>query len=184
VAFEGQGVLFLGADGAGKSTAAAEMCLRHGAQMLADDAASLDVGDEAARVVPSEEDHWLTAQSRTALDVPHPAGESKDEKHELPASRVARDPCALALIVFLRFDPAATGAVVRRPRGSDAARWLLEAVIRFDVEDGAARRRELQQLTTMYESAIVLEVVRPSVSPGGVASFVVDALKKQGKNAR
>jgi hypothetical protein len=178
VAIEERAVLFLGGDGAGKSTAAAEMCAHHGARLLADDAAALELSGPRVEVVPSEEDHWLTPQSRAALGIANREGRESDEKYEVHAPRVAEERAPLALVVFLRFDPSLTGAVVRRPEGGDAARWLLEAVIRFDIEDGAARRRELQQLMTLYAGASFLEIARPSASPGGVAPFVLRALKK------
>jgi hypothetical protein len=174
----GRGVLFLGADGAGKSTAAAEMCVHHGALLLADDAASLQVDGSSVTLLPSELDHWLTPASRVALGIPHPDG-AADEKRELRAARVAAAPVRLALTIALRFDPLASQVVVRRPRGSEGARWLLEAAIRFDVEDGAARRRELEQLMTVYQTAPFLEVVRPSRAPHGVAAQVLDALKQE-----
>src|ERR1700690_1964968 len=44
VAIGGRAILFIGQSGAGKSTAAAEMCLGSRAQLLADDIASLNVG--------------------------------------------------------------------------------------------------------------------------------------------
>jgi hypothetical protein len=176
VAVEGRAVLFLGSDGAGKSTAAAEMCLLHGAEMFADDAALLDVGPGGVTLVPSEDDHWLTSDSCRALGVDTGQGESVHGKRDLRAPSVAREPQPLALVVILRFDPSVTVASVQPLRGSDAARWLLEAVIRFDVEDGAARRRELEQLTAVYESAPFLDLVRPMRTPVGVAGFVIDAL--------
>jgi hypothetical protein len=177
VALEGRGVLFLGSDGAGKSTAAAEMCVHHGGLLLADDAASLQVDGDVVTLLPSESEHWLTPASRDALRVPHPAG-GEEEKRELQAARVATSAVPLALTVALRFDPSASGPTVRRPRGGDGARWLLEAAIRFDLEDGAARRRELEQLMTVYQGAPFLEIVRPTHKPGGVAAFVLSALKQ------
>jgi hypothetical protein len=176
VVFEGRAVLFLGSSGAGKSTAAAEMCLHHGAYMLADDAAALDVGSGGVHVVPCEEDHWLTSESCLALGMANRPRKDSSYKCDLRASHVARQPSRLGLVVALRFDVSATAPVLRPVRGSDAGRVLLEASIRFDVEDGAARGRELEQLTTVYDSAPLLELVRPLHLPGGVAAFVIDAL--------
>jgi hypothetical protein len=176
VAIDARAVLFLGADGAGKSTAAAEMCFGHGAHLFADDAASFEVGPAGAYLVHSEEDHWLTRESRTALGIPHPPGAAGGEKRDLHATNVAREPCPLALVVALRFDPSVAAPAMRSLRGVDAARLLLESAIRFDVDDGAARGRELEQLTTVYKSAPFLELVRPVCEPGGVAAFVLDAL--------
>jgi hypothetical protein len=181
VAVDGRGVLFLGADGAGKSTAAAEMCRRHGAQMFADDAACLEVGEASVSLVPCEGDHWLTHASRLALGLPHPRGAASRDKRDVRASNVGREPCPLALVVFLRFNSAVEAAELRPLRGREAARLLLEAVIRFDLEDGAARGRELEQLTTVYNCAAFFELMRPLRDPGGVASFVSHALR--GRNS-
>jgi hypothetical protein len=178
VAVEGHAVLFLGSDGAGKSTAAAEMCLGQGARMFADDAASLQVGPAGVDVVPFEEDHWLTRASCRALGIPPRRGAARGDKRELRASKVASDPCPLTLVVALRFDPSVKSAHLRPLRGIDAARLLLEAVIRFDVEDGEARGRELEQLMTVYNRTPFFELVRPLRAPGGVAAYVLDALAK------
>ncbi len=177
VALAGRAVLFLGSNGAGKSTAAAELCLGHGAQMFADDAASIDIGPAGVHVLPSEEDHWLTPESRLALGVPHPAG-AHDEKREFRSPTVAAERSPLALLVALRFDPDAKEATVRPVRGTEAARWLLEAAFRFDVEDAVARGRELDQLLAIHRSAHFIEVTRPSHAPGRVAGLVMGALDR------
>jgi hypothetical protein len=169
-------VLFVGLSGAGKSTAAAEMCFGHGAQLLADDATSLEVAPSGVFVLPSEEEHWLTHHSRTALGIAPSPDEAGLEKRNLAAPKVARRPYPLALVVALRFDPSISRAVLRPLRGGDAARLMLEAAIRFDVEDGEARCRELEQLTTIYRCAPFFELARPVIAPGGVAAFIHDAL--------
>ncbi len=177
VALGGRAVVFIGQDGAGKSTAAAEMCLTHGAQIFADDAVSLEVSARGIRVLPAERDHWLTRESCLALGIAIRAGEATDDKTALPASNVAREPCSLALVVALHFDPSVTRAVLRPLRGVDAARMLLEAAIRFDVDDASARKRELEQITSIYHHAAFFDLVRPSRNPGCVASLVIRALE-------
>jgi hypothetical protein len=177
VAIGGRAVLFLGADGAGKSTAAAELCLRHGAHMLADDAASLDVASMGGVfVLPREGDHWLTHESRIALGITRPRSGAKREKRALHAMNIAGEPSPLALVVTLRFDPSAREPALRTLSGGDAARLLLNAAARFDVEDIEARRREFEQVTTVYRCAPFLELVRPLRAPGGVAALVISAL--------
>jgi hypothetical protein len=176
VSIGGRAVLFLGSDGAGKSTAAAEMCLRHGAQMLADDAAAIEVGESGVFVVPCEEEHWLTRDSRVALGLEDEHTAPGGDKRRMRASFIAREPCRLGLVVALRFDPTIAAPTPGPLRGSAAAQSLLEAVIRFDVEDGVARRRELGQLTSVHSSAPFLELVRPLRAPGGVAAYVLEAL--------
>lgn len=178
VSVAGRAVLFIGPNGAGKSTAAAEMCLRHGAMMFADDAASLEVGPSGAYVAPYEKDHCLTHDSCSSLGILPGKDATSVHKYDLRATNVAIEPHPLALIVALRFDPSINSTVVTPLRGVDAARLLLEAVIRFDLEDGPARRRELDQLMTIYRGALFLEIVRPLREPGGVATFVLDTLRR------
>lgn len=177
VAIDGRGVLFLGSDGAGKSTAAAELCLRFGAQMFADDAASLEVGAAGVFVLPGEAEHWLTRESCAVLGIPsRRGGATGDDKRNVRASIVSLEPCPLSLVVALRFDPSITAGALRPLRGSEAARWLLDAAVRFDVEDAAARRRELEQLTAVYRHAPIFELVRGTGAPGDVATFVLGEL--------
>ena len=178
VSVEGRAVLFIGPNGAGKSTAAAEMCLWHGAMMFADDAASLEVGPAGAYVAPYEEDHWLTPESCSSLGIAPGKSATSAQKQDLRATNVAIEPHPLALIVALRFDPSIKSTALRWLHGGDAARLLLEAVIRFDLEDGGARQRELNQLMTIHQGALFLEIVRPLRDPGGVAAFVLDALRR------
>ncbi len=179
VAIDGHAVLFIGPDGAGKSTAAAEMCLRHHAQMFADDSASIEVNRGSVRVLPSEMDHWLTRESCTALGIEPGRGEG-DAKRDMRASRVGREPSPLALVVALRFDPTAEVARLRPLRGSDAGRLLLEAAIRFDVDDATARQREFEQVTTVYHCAPVVELVRRQEGSCAVTPFVLQALEGAG----
>jgi hypothetical protein len=178
VAIEGKAVMFLGENGAGKSTAAAEMCLGHRAQMLADDVALLEIGEAGVDVLPSDGRHWLTRESCLALGIPQPRAGASGDKRELRSSNIAGGPCPLALVVALCFGPSLATATLRPLRGSDAARLLLAAAIRFDVEDARARRREFEQVTTVYRRAPFLELVRPAKAPGEVGSFVLDALGK------
>jgi hypothetical protein len=172
----GRGVLFLGENGAGKSTAAAELCLRYGAHMFADDVASIDVRPSGVELVPSEEDHWLTPESRGALGVAHPTG-APDEKRELRSPAVASERCPLRLIAALRFDDHVAEAEMHDLRGTEAAMWLLQAAFRFDVDDAAARLRELDQLLMIHDRVRFVEIVRPRRVPGGVGPLVVGTLK-------
>jgi hypothetical protein len=146
--------------------------------MLADDAASLEFLPTGVAVAPCEQDHWLTPDSCVALDIPLARG-SRVYKRHMRASSVAREPCPLGLVVALRFDASVATPVLRPLRGSEAARLLLEGVIRFDLEDGHARRREFEQVTAVYNGAPFVELVRPLSGPGGVAAFVMDALGRR-----
>jgi hypothetical protein len=176
VAIDGRAVLFVGADGAGKSTAAAEMCILHGARMLADDVALLEVGEGGAYVLPGEDEHWLTLQSRRALGVACATTDPGPDKRGIRAERAGDSPSPLGLVIALRFEPTASSTVARIVRGSEGARMLMGAALRFDVEDATARRRELEQVTALYRCAPCFELIRPLSEPSGVATFVVDAL--------
>ncbi len=181
VAVNGCAVLFLGSDGAGKSTAAAEMCLQCDARLLADDVTLLEIQADRAQVLPGEGEHWLTRESCRALGLALPS-RSPRNKRDFPAARIGRESCPLALTVALRFQPHGAAAIVRKVRGTCAAKQLLEATLRFDVEDTAARRRELEHVTVVYSSAPFVELVRPLRAPGGVATFVMDALRERGES--
>jgi hypothetical protein len=177
VAIDGRAVIFLGENGAGKSTAAAEMCLRHRAELLADDVALVEIGPAGVNVLPSEANHWLTRESCIAIGAAQSRTRAIGDKRRLRSSSIARGPCPLALVVALSFSPTLTRAALVPSRGGDAARLLFAAATRFDIEDVDARRREFEQVTAVYRRAPFLELVRPEACPGEVAPFVMYALK-------
>jgi len=178
VAIDGRAVLFVGANGSGKSTAAAELCLRHGAELLADDAALLEMDATGVFVLPSEGCHSLTSESYVALGLSPSTLASDGDKGQLRPSNVAPSPCPLAVVVALRFGPARTHAALLPLRGGDAARLLLAATIRFDIEDGRARRRDFEQVAAIHSGTPFLELSRPTDAPGAVAPFILDVLRK------
>ena len=181
VAFEGRAVVFMGPSGAGKSTIAAQMCLRHGAELLADDVVLFDLTERGVRVIPGEREHWLDRNSCLAVGVTPAKAESSDVKQKVLARRVAHRTCDLALTVVLAVDPAVDRPELRSIPGGDAARLLLQSVIRFDVEDVAARRRELEQITRIFGGAPTLELVRPPGKNCSIAPLVIGALSVEGR---
>jgi hypothetical protein len=174
-------VLFVGPSGAGKSTAAAEMCLLHEAMLLADDVALLEVRDDRVSILPSEREHQLTPASRRSLRIPA-RGAARSEKVAITPEVAASRPARLALIVVLRFDEDVDAADLRPLRGRDVAHWLLQSIVRFDVEDAGARRRELEQITKMYRHIPVVEIVRPlrGRSARRIGALVLRALEEVG----
>ncbi|HZU84817.1 MAG TPA: hypothetical protein VE987_17925 [Polyangiaceae bacterium] len=162
-------VLFVGPSGAGKSTAAAALCVGHGGRLLADDAALLDVGASGADVLPCEEDHWLWPDSCAALGVASGVATAPGGKRQVHAPRVAVRRQPLAAVVILRVESSDRASSWRRLRGGEAALALLEAAFRFDVDDAAARRRELDQVTTIYRHVPFVEWTRRE---GGAAADV------------
>lgn len=172
-ALEDRAILLLGDSGAGKSTAAAELCLRRGARLLADDAALLERRDGVVWVAPSEASHYLSRESVAALGIeggnPVPDG---DEKAAVSADSVGDRGCPLALVAALRFDDRLSNAVVRPLGGADAALRLLSAMFRFNVID---RQQELDRVIRVYEQAPFIEISRPHTLPG-IVPHLIDAL--------
>jgi hypothetical protein len=160
VALGPRAILFVGPGGAGKSTAAGELCMRHGGRLLADDMASLDVRGYSVQVNPTERHHYLASSSLRLLEVDNPS--SKIEKHALRAARAARSPIPLALVAVLRADGRRSRPALREVTGAEVVRALLPAVVRFDVR--ASRRRELDQIFTLYARCRVVEISRPVVA--------------------
>ena len=180
VAIEGRAILFVGESGSGKSTAAAEMCMRNGAELLADDVTLLEVSGDGVHVLPSEGEHWLTADSYLALGV-EPADPGASTKFGHRAMNVAHEPRRLASCVALGFDASGKPASLRRLRGAEAAGWLLRAAFRFDVDDPRARRRELEQIRTVYDAVPFFEWVRPPAGPAAALAEVPEALRMMGR---
>jgi hypothetical protein len=160
VAIGSRAILLVGPTGAGKSTAAGELCLRHGGRLLADDMASLDVQAHSIRVNPTERHHYLASPSLRLLGVNRLVPRS--EKQTVRAARAARSSIPLALVVVLRPDGRRSHPAVRVLAGADVVRALLPAVVRFDVR--APRRRELDQIFTLYARCRVVEIARPVVA--------------------
>jgi len=92
VATRSGAVLFMGAGGAGKSTAALELCLNHGGRLLSDDMTSLTFEGSTAFVVPTERAHHLTSASFRLLGLGPPTTRKK-QKVPLRARR-ARSPAS------------------------------------------------------------------------------------------
>jgi len=159
VALGGRAMLLLGQSGAGKSTAAAELCLHHGATLLADDVAMLEVSSAGVRVLPTERQHHLTRTSCGHLGVS--SRRVAGDKIAVPAKRRggARSGYPLGVVAVLRFDDRRSGPQVRRIRGAEGVKALVQAVIRFDVS--ASRPRELDQLAALHRTSIMVEATRP-----------------------
>jgi hypothetical protein len=164
VALDGRAILLLGTSGSGKSTAAAELCLRHGARLLADDAAVLEERAGVVKVVPSEDRHFLSQESTEALDLRRTVARTDSKTFVRPAAAGSRV-YPLALVVCLRFDDDIEQPVSRPLAGADAAQRVLGAMFRFDVGD---RRHELDRLMRVYAQAPFVEIARPRSAPSVV----------------
>lgn len=170
VALGSRAVLIVGEADAGKSTTAAELCLRHGARFLADDVALIESKNGRVEVVPSEKRHYLTPASGKALGVRvarsrlGPRG-----KAAIVPARVAARSHPLGLVVFLGFDDSLQEARQSPLRGADAVRRLLGSLYRFDLTDRAG---ELDRVTRIYQQARFLEILRPRKLPSVTQQIV------------
>jgi hypothetical protein len=172
VALGSKAVAFIGPSGSGKSTAAAELCVHYGADLLADDIVILDDSRIPVEVTPTEEDHWLTTPSREALGIRSVSENCFGAKFPVRALRSSSAVISLAIVVVLRFDSSIGASLVRRLRGVSCARSLLEAILRFEMDDASVRRREVDQMLRLHDSAPAFELIRNPAQPGGVAEAV------------
>jgi hypothetical protein len=161
VARDGVALACLGESGAGKSTAAAELCRLSRFEFLADDVVALEQSENRCRVLPTESAHWLF-DADSAVKGPVPA----------PALGVA--PADLRILAWLRFDDRASRPEARRLRGIEAYSILSSSAIRFERAD-AVQRRELEVLATLASQARLYEVIRPrGCAPRATAELLAD----------
>jgi hypothetical protein len=159
VARAGAAVACLGDAGAGKSTAAAELCKASGFELLADDVVALELSTSRWRVLPTESAHWLSTTDSTV-------------KKPVPARARGAAPVDLRILARLRFDDRAPRLDARRVRGSEAYSVLSSAVIRFERAD-AVQRRELDFLSSIASQAQVYDVIRPRGCPAGATAALL-----------
>lgn len=180
VALRGRGVLFLGESGAGKSTAAAEMCFLHGAKLLADDVALLEIRKDAIHVLPADRHHSLTRASCRALGLRFPSNRKRLDKAAVLGAAPLGLRARLALVVALRFDDRFAHVTLRRLSGSDVVQRLVHAIVRFDLFDPASRRHELAHLVAIHDAVPVIEIVRPlrNALAARVGPLVLDVLDR------
>jgi hypothetical protein len=174
VALGRRAVILLGEANAGKSTAAAELCLRHRGRLLADDVSLLEDRRSLVHVVPSEQRHYLTPEAGRVLGVRVSRSRLGPKgKAAVVPTRLARRSYPLSLAVVLRFDDSLSGAVRTPLRGAQAVLRVLSSLYRFDLRD---RRDELERVSHVYAQAPVVEIARPRRSPS-VAAEVLRALE-------
>jgi len=162
VAFSDHAVLLTGRHGAGKSTAAADLC-RVGAALLADDIALLEKdGPSRVMVLPSETHHWIDSPAALALGLSDREDQHRDKQgHE--AARVARGPVSLVAICELRWrddEEAEAPPTIVEVVGLDALSTLVPQVVRFLLDDSNARSRELNALIDLASKVRVLRLSR------------------------
>ncbi len=158
VVMGGCGVLFLGESGAGKSTAAAGMCMKHGGRLLADDATLLLDHQGYVTVAACEDTSYLTPHSREALGLRSERGRGGRAKVPLPHQRKATRPARLALVVWLRFDDALEDAVYRSLAGAAAVQRVLRSLFRLR---GPGNPDEFDRVIQLCRQARFYEIARP-----------------------
>jgi hypothetical protein len=146
VARDGVALICSGESGAGKSTAAAQLCRVHGFELLADDAVGLEFSKDQWRVLPTETASWL-----------EPKGGGR--KGPVAPPRVAVAPALLRRIVILGVDEQLPAPVLRRVHGAAVYMALSAAMIRFE-RTSSGQQRELDALASIAESAEIYELVR------------------------
>jgi hypothetical protein len=155
VALGGRALVFIGASGDGKSTCAADLCARHGASLLADDLTEIDVAEAPPVVLPTEDSHWLLADSAVTLGFAEP----RRRKDPLRSARPATGPVPLGAVIALSF---ADGAPALTPLvGKDAFAALTAVYVRFVVDDMAVHLRDLDLMARLVAAAPTLTLVRP-----------------------
>lgn len=170
VSLGSRAVAMLGESGAGKSTAAAQLCALHGARLLSDDVAMLKRSRSAVLVSPSEEAHWLTSVSLKAMGINRTVTRGKlGQKSLFRTPHIAKRACRLGLLVWLAFDDSVAPSRIRPLAGIEAAQRLLGSIFRFDL---ANRRHELDQVNQMHESVPFVEICRTRRSPDATEAII------------
>jgi hypothetical protein len=155
VAVNQGGIVVLGRSGHGKSTMAAALCARAGAQLFSDDIVAVEMVDSGYRITPVETDHWLDAAARHALGF----GSGPSEKVPTPAKSPAHGSVALKLFVTLEFG-AAVEPALSPVTGVAAIAELVPQVARLVLDEPEQHRRELDQLARLVEAVPMVRLLR------------------------
>ncbi|HEY8088318.1 MAG TPA: hypothetical protein VIF09_10750 [Polyangiaceae bacterium] len=159
----GAALVCLGDKGAGKSTAASELCRVHGFALLADDVVALEPSGSRWLVSPTESAHWLLSGDGT-------------RKGPVPATSSAGSPAEVRSLVALRLDDGVGAPRLTRLRGAEAYSTLSAALLRFEAAD-ALRVGELDVLASVAAGAPVHELARPrAFSPRETARLLLQLM--------
>ncbi len=149
-------VMILGESTAGKSTLVAELCARHGFEMLADDTVFLEDRGEFY-VLPTESTHSLREDAARRFGAP--TGDV--DKAYLPAPCVAPGPARLFSVVILSFDEFAAEATVRSMAGSEIFRVLYAALFRFVIDENDVILADFSRMAALAARVPFFELRRP-----------------------
>jgi hypothetical protein len=157
VSLADRGIVFLGDSGAGKSTCAADLCGRLGAELLADDMVEIEVEDGRHRVASTEQAHWLLRDSAEALG--HPVADRW--KTPVEAARPAAKDVPLAALVALAFGPDGSTPELTPLLGTEAFGAINAAYVRFLFDDPTVESRDLHAIADLVAAVPVLTLARP-----------------------
>ena len=157
VSIEGRGLILLGDSGAGKSTSAADLCLR-GAELIADDLVEMTLTSTESLAQPTETEHWLLPDSSAELG--HP-GRQGGGKVAWRSPRVARGPVPTAAFVVLAFAQDHAVPALQPLRGEATFSALNAGFVRFLVDDSDVLLRDLDTLARLVQSAPSFTLSRP-----------------------
>jgi hypothetical protein len=149
VVIDGHAISFLGASGAGKSTMAAALCARPGAQLAADDIVYVSHVDNVPRVVPTERANRLALSS----DAPR-------RKRAVVPARVAPLPVRLAAIVELVADEDAERPILAPLEGAAQFDAVNRAFMRFTSDDEATNLRDFRAIAALTTEVRVFSLRR------------------------
>ncbi len=179
VAFDRSAIACIGPAGAGKSSAAAELCTRPGYALLSDDMARLELDAGQCFVTPSDAEHFLHGDARDALAIERGA---EDLKVYVSATRIALDPARLRALVALEFTEVDSPSL-RRLRGHDLLATIIPCIPRMLVDDPMLQARELSQLRALCDIVPVYALSRPRKLSGLGAAGDVLAHLMEGRDA-
>jgi hypothetical protein len=150
-------VVVLGESMAGKSTLVAELCARHGFEMLADDTVFLEERSEGFYVLPTESTHSLRRGAAELFG----ASVGNLAKSYVPAASFASGPAKLCAFVSLAFDESMAGATVRAVRGSEIFKVLYSALFRFVIDDDDVMLQDFSRIAGLAAAVPFFELRRP-----------------------
>jgi HPr Serine kinase C-terminal domain len=161
VSLGGRAVVFVGSSGSGKSTAAADLCQRLGAQLLADDLVSIDEVDGTRRVFPTDIAHWLLPDAMDALGLPPMGGGAKALVMGLGATLAATSEGAiLDAIVLLGFDEATQPPTLRPLRGLERFDAINGGYVRFVVDEPLTLVHDLDRISALSAAVPMFGLAR------------------------